>query len=56
MHIENEVIRLMKRVLAKKVGRAHAPCAVNISVSATVKADHRMGLDLLVLAEENDGR
>ena len=35
MHIENEVIRLMKRVV---VG-PHAPSAVNISVSATVKAD-----------------
>ena len=39
MHIENEVIRLMKRGMAKKVsGSAHALCAVNISLSATVKA------------------
>ena len=54
MHIENEVIGLMKKGLAKKVRRLHAPGAVNISLPATVKADggHRIGLELL---EENDG-
>ena len=53
MHIENEVIRLMKRVLAKKVSGAARSWSRPIF---HCQPRSRRAPELLLLVEENDGR
>ena len=53
MHIENEVIRLMKRVLAKKVSGAARSWWRPIF---HCQPRSRRAPELLLLVEENDGR